>query len=292
MFLSIIVATYNRRAQVLECLKETIKQARRFSDVEIIIVNNNSSDDTEEAITAYIAQSGINCKYALEKTPGGNSARNRGRELARGEVIALLDDDAIPLEGWVEKIREHFLERKSDVLAGRVELIRVVPNLPKWFPDNLHWILGKTVYGNETRSLKEGESPQSGNCAFTTEVFDSVNGFNPDSLIYGDETEFFQRVWKAEFSFVYRHDIVVDHCISVDRLSEKSLYEKANAWGEGSALNWLLQKPSPLGRVKRIVEYVLRTIYIKLRCSLSPNFARRYTYNFTYGHTKQLIKGI
>lgn len=292
IYLSIIIATFNRSSQVLECLKETARQARNFSDVEVIVVDNNSKDNTNEVVEAFIKQSGINCRYTLETTPGVNSARNRGCSLAKGEIIALLDDDAIPLEGWVEKIRNHFIEQKSDVLAGRVELITIASQLPEWFPKDLSGILGKTEYGTNSRLMDMGENPQSGNCAFRIEVFNAVGGFNPKSLIYGDETEFFQRVWDKGFSFIYRHDIVVDHCISIDRLSEESLYQKGYMWGKGSAVNFLLRSPSWAQRTKRIFEFAARITYLKLRCSLSPNFSRLYTYNFNLGHIQQLIKGL
>ncbi|HXG85355.1 MAG TPA: glycosyltransferase [Pyrinomonadaceae bacterium] len=298
-FLSVVIPTLNRRRYVMQCLREVVGQAREFSDVEIIVVDNASTDDTKEAVAAFINEiSPLNviCRYVYEPDKGSNRTRNRGCAAAVGEAIALLDDDAVPHPRWVALLREHFINRKSDCVAGRVELA-LEAELPEWFPDNpdLLEIFGKSVHwGNETRFLKKGDRyPQSNNCAFTAEVFKALGGFNPDSLIYGDETEFFRRAGAMNFSFMYRHDIVVDHYVPPARLTKEGLYKKGRLWGSGAAFYWLINSPPPTAseRVKRVLEFAARTFYVGCRWCMSPRFDRAYTFNFNRGQLKQLIKG-
>lgn len=299
MLLSVVIPTRNRRRYVIDCLREVAEQARRFSDVEIIVVDNASSDDTKEAVAAFIDEvspSGVECRYVFEPETGSNRTRNSGCNAAVGKAIALLDDDAVPHARWVELLREHFIRGESDCVAGRVEL-KFEADLPEWFPDNpvLLEIFGKSIHwGNETRRLTKGDKyPQSNNCAFTAEVFKTLGGFNPESLIYGDESEFFRRAEAANFSFVYRHDIVVDHLVPPNRLTKEGLYKKGRLWGSGAAFFWLIDSPAPSAseRAKRVLEFAARTAYVGCRWCVSPTFDRAYTFNFNRGQLKQLLKG-
>jgi glycosyltransferase involved in cell wall biosynthesis len=53
-----------------------------YDDVEVIVVDNGSKDDTKQAVGVFIERNGGDIKYVLEETPGVNSARNRGRTVA------------------------------------------------------------------------------------------------------------------------------------------------------------------------------------------------------------------
>lgn len=299
VLLSVVIPTLNRRRYVIQCLREVVEQAREFSDVEIIVVDNASTDDTQEAVAAFINEISsptVRCRYVFEPEKGSNRTRNRGCEAAAGAALALLDDDAVPHPRWVALLREHFIDRVSDCVAGRVEL-ELEAELPEWFPDNpkLLEVFGKSVHwGDETRILTKGDKyPQSNNCAFTAEVFKALGGFNPDSLIYGDESEFFRRAEALDFSFMYRHDIVVDHYVPPARLTKEGLYKKGQLWGRGAAFFWLIDSPPPTApeRLKRVLEFAARTVYVGCRWCVSPSFDRAYTFNFNRGQLKQLIKG-
>ena len=291
ILVSVIIPTFNRSSQIVDCLEELAKQMSPYDDVEVIVVDNGSKDDTKQAVGVFIERNGGDIKYVLEETPGVNSARNRGRTVASGKAIALLDDDAIPRPKWLELTREYFLNGEGDCFAGRVEVGPSVM-VPAWLPPEMYSILGKSFYGAHDRKLNANEYPQSGNCAFTAEMFDDVGGFNPRSILYGDETEFFQRAREKGYSFEYRHAIVIDHCPAADRLTEEAVLEKGYAWGKGSAVNWLLTTPSSFERTKRILEFSTRTIYIATRKRMSPSFSREYTYRHCSGHLAQLVKGL
>lgn len=84
---SVIVPTFNRRELVCQAIDSVLAQT--FSDYELIIVDDGSTDGTGEAIAAY----GDRIRYCWQENQGESVARNRGIALAQGEYIALLDSD-------------------------------------------------------------------------------------------------------------------------------------------------------------------------------------------------------
>jgi glycosyltransferase involved in cell wall biosynthesis len=86
---SIVVPTYNHRDHVLGTLGSVF--AQRYTDYEVIVVNDGSPDDTAELLRP-LAEAG-RIRYLEQDNRGQGAARNRGIEAARGEYVALLDDD-------------------------------------------------------------------------------------------------------------------------------------------------------------------------------------------------------
>lgn len=85
---SVIIPTYNRREYVQEAIDSALAQT--FTDYEIIVIDDGSTDGTSEALQA---RYGNRIHYEWQENQGESVARNRGIELARGEYIAFLDSD-------------------------------------------------------------------------------------------------------------------------------------------------------------------------------------------------------
>lgn len=291
VFLSIIVCTRNRADELTGCLPALASQAKEFSDVEVVVVDNGSTDSTRGVVGRASAESGFTLRYAYHGEPGLCRARNHGRDVARGRVLAYVDDDVRVGPAWIKQVREHFLARKSDCLAGRVK-VDVEGELPTWFPKDLLWILGETTFGDRVRRLSFPLHPQGNNFAVTKEVFDTAGGFDPKITLYGDETEFFRRVGQHDFTTLYDPGVVVTQSIPAHRLSQKALGHKAYIWGRGSAMVWMLASPNTLRRAAKTVEYMLRAVYVGCRWCLSPRFGRYFTFWHNCGYVRQFISGI
>ena len=118
--ISVVIPTFNHAQYVRETI-ESVK-AQTFGDYEIIVVNDGSPDNTAQALSSYIASGDI--RYFEQPNLGQGAARNLGIKHARGEFIALLDDDDLwptdRLEWQVEALRR---EPRVAVIGGAVQLI-------------------------------------------------------------------------------------------------------------------------------------------------------------------------
>lgn len=103
--ISVIICTYNRHESLKDTLNSLITQERDGSfDYEVIVVDNNSNDETKRIVNAYELQANDKLKYLFEPKQGKSYALNRGILESRGEAIAFTDDDAVADRNWVREI--------------------------------------------------------------------------------------------------------------------------------------------------------------------------------------------
>ncbi|MFH2144433.1 MAG: glycosyltransferase family 2 protein [Candidatus Omnitrophota bacterium] len=109
-FISIVIPTYNRAALLCECIKSVMRLEYPKDAFEIIVVDDGSTDGSEECLERMLPESRGKIKYLREITNRGvAAARNRGFAAAKGEIIACLDDDCRAQEDWLQKIVATFM---------------------------------------------------------------------------------------------------------------------------------------------------------------------------------------
>src|SRR5262245_6549575 len=287
ILVSVVICTKNRAKYLSVCLEEVIKQASEFSDVEIVVIDNASTDDTKAVVDKLFTNATPSCRYVYEGRAGISNTRNSGRAAARGGIIAYTDDDAIPRPGWMDKVRGHFLDSGSDYLAGKVELKLDAP-LPGWFSEGLLWVIGKSPFGDKVKVL-ESESPISANCAIRAAVFDAVGGYDPRISYYGEEVNFFYRIKEKGFITLFRTDIVVDHHVPPERLTKAALRGKAYLMGRGAAQVAVLPSVSLYGWLKLFAENLYRLCCVGCAWLTRPRFDREFTFRQYLGYMIQLL---
>jgi GT2 family glycosyltransferase len=99
---SIIIPTFDGAPRIGACLDALMKQTAA-RDVEILVVNDGSTDNTVAVVTLY---SGI--RLISQANAGPAAARNRGASEARGAIILFTDDDCVPMPGWLDAMIEPF----------------------------------------------------------------------------------------------------------------------------------------------------------------------------------------
>ena|ERR1035438_3441033 len=99
---SIIIPTFNGASRIGHCLDALLKQTAG-RDVEILVVNDGSTDNTVDVATLY---SGI--RLISQANAGPAAARNRGASEARGAIILFTDDDCVPMPDWLDAMIEPF----------------------------------------------------------------------------------------------------------------------------------------------------------------------------------------
>lgn len=121
--ISIIIPTYNVEHYVARCLDSVINQT--LPDIEIIIIDDGSTDNTVSVIKKYAKQDKRIKFIQLDKNSGVSVARNVGIDLARGEYMAFIDsDDYIDLD-FYEKLYDVAISDGADIVAGNIREYRL-----------------------------------------------------------------------------------------------------------------------------------------------------------------------
>jgi glycosyltransferase involved in cell wall biosynthesis len=129
--ISAIIPTHNRAKLLVEAIESALQQTRPPD--EIIVVDDGSTDDTEQVVTRYDGR----VRYIRQENSGPSAARNRGIQAASGDFIAFLDSDDL----WVKDR----IERQLAVLASH-------PNL-----DVIFGLEGKFTDENRSESYEINE---------------------------------------------------------------------------------------------------------------------------------------
>jgi len=161
---SVIIPTHNRSDKLIKAVESVIKQT--YKNIEIIIIDDNSTDDTLEVIRKYIDENkDYSVIYHKNINNLGNAAtRNVGIKMAKGEYVAFLDDDDIWLSEKLEK----------QVRLAQEENIKVVFCGTLWQEGKK--IIKKTISDNKTVSFEHG-GPTS-TWLISRDVFDEVGLFD------------------------------------------------------------------------------------------------------------------
>ena len=108
---TIAICTRYRAAWLRNCL-HAISQLNHLPD-ELIVIDNTSGDKETEVIAREYG-----ARYIIEPKPGLSRARNRGLSESSSEIVAYLDDDAIPEEGWLDALRQPFADPTVGIVTG------------------------------------------------------------------------------------------------------------------------------------------------------------------------------
>ncbi|MDZ4127527.1 MAG: glycosyltransferase, partial [Hydrogenophaga sp.] len=116
---SVVICTYNRANSLDDTLNCLTKQSYDASKWELIVVDNNSNDNTKEIINKY---SGIlpHLNYQFEPQQGLSYARNLGIKTATGSIIVFTDDDVLPETDWLETTLSGMEKYKADACGGYI----------------------------------------------------------------------------------------------------------------------------------------------------------------------------
>lgn len=109
---SVIIPVYNASARIRQCIDSVLQQT--YKSFEIILVNDGSTDDSEEICKQYGSH---NVKYIFQKNAGAGAARNRGLEAASGEFICFLDSDDYLERDALEVMMRSF-DEETDIVCG------------------------------------------------------------------------------------------------------------------------------------------------------------------------------
>lgn len=230
---SIIIATHNRAKYLSLCLKGLTAITTDTTTFEIIVVDNNSSDSTEDVIKQISeTHPNITFKYIFEPQEGASRARNRGIEEACGKIVCFLDDDTIPSPNWLNAMVEGFSDSGVGCVGGPAILDFQGQKSPPWLQGDLKGLLSGygLGYSTPTSISKNFEYPFLCNMAVRSNVLKEVGLFRLDlgptgnNLVVGEETELIGRIRQAGWTVMYLPDARVRHLVTPERLKKQYIY--------------------------------------------------------------------
>ena len=221
--ISVVISTFNRATQLEHALRGLVAQdvpaALRY---EIIVVDNNSSDNTREVVAAFEREHGPRVRYVLEPRQGVSFGRNAGISAALAPVVAFTDDDNVVTPSWVATLKDA-LDRYPDADAvGGPVLPQWPAKVPRWL-DRHHWSPLAIVDYGDTRFYTSTNDPRcllTANMAVRRPVFDRVGGFSPEFPRCQDH-EWLIRLWRSGGRALYAPELVVHAPVPPERLTKK-----------------------------------------------------------------------
>jgi len=170
--LTFAFCTYNR-ADRLEKLVAAMRAQNCPIPFEILVVNNNSADNTVEVLTRLAQQTGPLLRWVTEPVQGIVPARNRAiEESLNSDILVFIDDDEIPLPGLLEAAVHAILNEGAQCAGGRVEIDFSQHQRPTWLDREIAGFLGSLDYGSDPLWIEDRSTPVwSGNIAYDMHLF-------------------------------------------------------------------------------------------------------------------------
>lgn len=199
-FVSVIIPVYNDAARLRSCLAALEAQRYPRELFEVVVVDNNSSEDIESVVRDY-----PQARYGFESSPGSYAARNWGLGLAKGELLAFTDADCIPAPDWLEEgVKALLAAPDCGLVGGEVELFFKTPGKPTLA--ELH----ESAHGfAQKKFVTEQHYSVTANLFTFRRRFDEVGPFS--HVKSGGDREWCQRVVAAGYPLVYAPRAVVAH---------------------------------------------------------------------------------
>ena len=220
--ISVVITTYNRCDLLSGALESVLAQEVGDVRFEVIVVNNNSTDQTRLTVESLMERSGHRLIYVFEGRQGIPHGRNAGIKKARAPIIAFFDDDVRVLPDWVLNIKRALDDHpEADFVGGKI-LPRWEVAPPSWLTRN-HWCpLALLDYGDKPFYVN-ADNPiclPTANASFRREVFERVGLFS-SSFSRGEDHELLMRLWCAGRQGLYVPNIVVTAEVQLERMRKQ-----------------------------------------------------------------------
>jgi glycosyltransferase involved in cell wall biosynthesis len=229
MKVTVILCTYNRCQSLAKALESVVLSTLpKTTPWEILVVDNNSHDQTRNVVEDFCRRYPTNVRYLFEPRQGKSYALNTGVRGASGNVLAFMDDDVTVEPTWLGKLTEPLLHGDWAGSGGRIlpeQSFSPPPWLPAEGPYSMAGMLALFDLGDEARELDR--APFGTNMAFRKIAFEEYGGFRtdmgpcPGSEIRNEDTEFGRRLMAAGERLRYEPSAIVYHAVPDNRLTKK-----------------------------------------------------------------------
>jgi glycosyltransferase involved in cell wall biosynthesis len=280
MKITAIVCTYNRCKSLARALDSLAASVLPETIVwEVLVVDNNSSDQTEAVVEDFCRRYAGRFRYLFEPQQGKSYALNAGIREARADILAFVDDDVTVERIWLQSLTSALHDSQWAGSGGRI-LPAAGFKPPRWLaidgPCNLLGAL--CAYCNPGDVSGELKDPPFGaNMAFRKEMFDRYGHFRtdlgpfPNSKIGFEDTEFGRRLMASGERLCYVPSAVVYHEVPENRLRKEFFLAWWFDFGRGS-----VRGTEKRLRTWEILKILGRLLLTALQWPLTFNSQRRF----------------
>jgi glycosyltransferase involved in cell wall biosynthesis len=242
MFVTVAICTFNR-AQSLRRTLDSLVGMRVPSDLawEIVIVNNNSTDHTDDVISEYVGH--LPVRREFEPRPGKSNALNRAIDVAKGDYIVWTDDDVLVDASWLTAYVEAFRRwPEAAVFGGRIRP-RYEDPVATWIVESEAVLEGPYAirdFGAHVQPLSaddEDHFPFGANWAVRAIEqrafrYDPNLGPVPNRIRVHEEVDVINRLLGAGATGYWIPEAMVEHCIGRDKQTVGYIAAYYESWGE------------------------------------------------------------
>lgn len=245
---SIIICSYNRFSLLQETIVSIIKCIGSREDCELLIIDNNSKDDTTSLEQKYSKNDRV--KYFLELNQGLSHSRNRGIKEASGEYIIFFDDDIELNDHYLRHLDELTNNSAIDIIGGKVLPFHI--DIPKWLPKKYYYLASIYNPSDTFSTINQLMGANYGMKLSTAHKIGLYNvdlGRKGDSLMGGEESEYISRGIELGFSVYFSPDLIVYHKIN-EKLNKNYILDYAYLNGKSTRKYYRVQWGYPRFMIK------------------------------------------
>ncbi|HXG45985.1 MAG TPA: glycosyltransferase [Methylomirabilota bacterium] len=272
--LTVLIATCNRARALRETLEAMTRVDRSGLEVEWVVVDNNSTDDTAAVIHDFASR--LPLKSLFVARPGKNCALNEAiNTFPLGELVVFTDDDVTPDRGWLRAMAAAGARwPRCSVFGGPIQLAFPEGEPPAWCRSRFveDFAFCRHDHGPEERIYPPGRNPYGANLAVRRQVFERGLRYNeevgprPKDRKIGSETTFLETLARHGYEMIYVPSAVIHHRISSDQCRFSYLRRRAYRFGKGRIHfgrfpnQRLLAFSRPLWRMRQGVRLVMASL--------------------------------
>ena len=245
-YISAVIGAYtlDRMRDIDDLLNGFKKQ--EYKNYEIVFISDCNSELLVEVKKLAKKLRINNIRFFLNKKKGLSNVKNLGIQKAKGEIVAFIDDDAVPFPKWTKAIKEGF-QKSADVGAVTGTLLpEWIEGEKKWFPEELYWMIGcsYSLHPKKKCFVRNGFG---GNLAFNKKVFKKIGLFNPELgydlgsnkkiQVDGEEADICIKLHNvAKKRVFFNPTMKIYHKVYLSRLKLKTLLRRAYGQGYSKAI--------------------------------------------------------
>ena len=198
MKVSVVIPAHNASQNIGEAVRQSLSQAKGSLELEVIVVDDGSTDNTSEVAEAAGAQ------VIRQPNAGPAAARNRGWQSANGDFICFTDSDCIPSENWVANLLRGFTGWQVGAMAGSYDIANGTSWLARW--------VHQEIIERHSRMPIFIRAFGSYNVAIPKYVLEAVAGFDPSyRKASGEDNDLSYRILKQGWLIAFRPQAKVAH---------------------------------------------------------------------------------